>query len=95
MPRFSLTLSVLGFLLLLIMQGNSIQAIDSADDSAVAVVDVVCDSDNGSDDSVLPPKRISLIHQGVSAAVAFSLPAPVLGLPVSSSLIRAPPVMSA
>ncbi len=95
MSRFSLTLSVLGFFLLLILQGNNVQVFEPAEDSAIVITDIVCDTDNGSDDSVLLPERISLTPLYLSEVVAFSLPAPVLGLPVSSSLIRAPPVMPA
>jgi len=95
MSRFSLTLSVLVFFLLLILQGNNVQVFEPAEDSAMVATDIACDTDNGSDDSVLLPERISLTPLRLCRVVAFSLPAPVLALPVSSSLIRAPPVMPA
>jgi len=93
MFRFSLTLSVLGLFLLLILQGGAPQFSEPSEDSPIVAVGLVYDADNGSDDSVLPTEKLSLIPVVPSGALVSSLTAVVLGLPVSSSLIRAPPSM--
>ncbi|OOV86530.1 hypothetical protein BTA35_0213625 [Oceanospirillum linum] len=69
------------------------QSIDPVDDSATVVLSAAFDTDNGFDDSALPAEKIYLTDLLLHKVALISLPAPALGLPVSSFLIRAPPVM--
>ncbi|WP_086481328.1 hypothetical protein [Oceanospirillum sanctuarii] len=94
MYRFSLTLSVLGFFLLLLLQGNSIQAYEPSEDMLAVVVDVACDTDNGSDDPVLPSKKTNSTAEPVSAVVFAPLLSSELEHSASNSPIRAPPAVT-